>query len=159
MFIDEIIEPKLPKRSKYGVGKAIGGCIYVHKQYMNDVIPSDILEHGIKLIGKFPYTILKYNPKTNAISFIESLDFDTSPEPAVGRAWLVKPDSIMPKTINPPSDPWIYHHKWLMVKDDYKGFDVEESKQRSLQWMAHSPDSSRIGKQSYWNDKVLPLLK
>lgn len=30
------------KRSKYGVGKEIGGKIYLHRNYAEDVIPSDI---------------------------------------------------------------------------------------------------------------------
>lgn len=153
-----ICEITLPKRSKYGIGKPMVNNIYVHKQYADLVIPEDILQHGVCVVGDFPYIILKYNIKTDVISFIESLDFNTNPEPVVGRSLLVKPDSDQAKVINPPSDPWIYHHKWMMVKDDYKGFDVKEAKQRSLQWLAYSPDSSRIGKKSYWDNEVLPKL-
>lgn len=158
MLINEIKFLKLPERSKYGVGKSIGGYIYVHKQYATDIIPIDVLQRGLKLTGNFSYTILKYNPKIQSISFIESTDFDTNPEPTIGRVMLIKSDSEIPKIMNPSSDPWIYHHKWLMVKDNYMGFDVEKSKQRSLDWMALYPDYSRIGKQSYWKNNVLPLL-
>jgi len=57
------------------------------------------------------------------------------------------------------SDPYIYHHKWLFVADDYGGFDVDESKRRSLAWMSLPDiDKSRIGRKSYWEDHVLPRL-
>ena len=58
-----------------------------------------------------------------------------------------------------PSDPFIYHHKWLFVKDDYDGFDVEESKTRSRAWMALTDiDRTRIGKKSYWEGTVVQRL-
>jgi len=159
MLIEEITVPKLPKRSKYGVGKSMVGHIYVHAKYMNDVIPDDLLQRGLTMANNFPFTILKFNPKTGYISFIESPDFNSSPEPIVGRSLLVKPDSDSSKIINPPADPWIYHHKWLMVKDDYSGFNVEESKNRSRKWMSLKPDTSRIGKLSYWMNNVVPYIK
>ena len=40
--------------------------------------------------------------------------------------------------MEPPSDPYIYHHKWLFVADDYDGFDVEESKARSGAWLCQT---------------------
>ncbi len=58
-----------------------------------------------------------------------------------------------------PSDPYIYHHKWLFVPDDYTGFNVAESKARSEQWIALSGvDRSRIGRLSFWEQNVVPRL-
>ena len=56
--------------------------------------------------------------------------------------------------------PQIYHHKWLFVKDDYKGFDVEESKKRSIKWLSVSDkiNMSKIGYKNYWENEVLPLF-
>jgi hypothetical protein len=52
------------------------------------------------------------------------------------------------------SDPLIWHHKWEFVSDDYTGFDVEQSKERSLQWKSkigtNKDISNRIGRLSYW---------
>ncbi len=31
---------------------------------------------------------------------------------------------------------YIWHHKWLWVKDDYTGFDIEESYRWSEKWLA-----------------------
>ncbi len=59
-----------------------------------------------------------------------------------------------------PADPYIYHHKWLFVDDDYRGFDVAESKARSVQWIGLGDvDRSRIGRKSYWENYVVPRLK
>ena len=58
-----------------------------------------------------------------------------------------------------PADPYIYHHKWLFVAEDYAGFDVEESKRRSQQWIAlEGVDRSRIGRKRYWEQHVVPRL-
>lgn len=58
-----------------------------------------------------------------------------------------------------PADPYIYHHKWLFVADDYRGFDVAESKARSEQWIALGDvDRSRIGRKSYWEASVVPRI-
>jgi hypothetical protein len=135
------------KRYKGIVGKLIGGNIYVHRDYASLVIPN--LQKSIALIKSIPYTIVKYNTKTQSISFIECNDFDTNPEPIVGDVTIINGKNI--KKIKSPKDPWIYHHKWLMVTEDYEGFNVQESILRSESWMNKGFDCSRIGKLSYWN--------
>lgn len=71
---------------------------------------------------------------------------------------VVKLDGIV-KVRPALSDPFIYHHKWLFVDDNYPGFDVEESKERSAAWMAlPDVDKSLIGRASYWNAEVVPRL-
>jgi len=56
--------------------------------------------------------------------------------------------------------PYLYHHKWLMVGDEYTGFDLPESQRRSLAWVAlDGIDRSRIGRKSYWTSVVLPQLE
>jgi len=48
---------------------------------------------------------------------------------------------------------------WRFVADDYAGFDVAASKQRSLTWMAlEGIDKTRIGRKSYWVKLVIPRL-
>jgi len=107
----------------------------------------------------FDYNLIAYAPKTGAFTFTQSPDFDSAPEPTVGAQVLVKPDGTT-RAMKPQNDPWIYHHKWLWVQDDYNGFDVEESVQRSQQWMTlPNIDYSRIGKKSFWEKNVVPDLK
>lgn len=140
------------------VGKFIGGNIYVHKSYSN-IFPQDDYKNALKVLGEnvkdFDYTMIKYNKEKNSFSFIKSPDFDTSHEPIAGDAVLVNSDGSLKFTAQ-KKDPQIYHHKWLFVKDDYKGFDVEDSLKRTILWkekMGINKDlSSRIGTQSIWND-------
>lgn len=149
---------KFPKRWKGKVGKSIGGAVYVHRNYENDVVPKDVLFQTKRKLKAFHYNIVKYVIKTGAITFIHSPDFDTVDEPMVGEQLLVKPDGST-RLMKPSGDPWIYHHKWLWVKDDYRGFNVEEAKRRSLVWMSLSDiDYARIGKKSFWEKNVIPKL-
>ena len=141
----------LPKRSKkFGVGKEIGGAIYVHRDYAHLVVGKVKLKTILKLFPEISgYTILKFNYQTGGISFIEVSDFNKVEEPTVGVSWLIKDGTL--KKINQPTDPWIYHHKWLMVADDYTGFSVKKSIERSQNWLKLlNIDFKRIGKFSYW---------
>jgi hypothetical protein len=159
-FLDRI-RKAVSKIKSRPVGKKIGGSIYLHKDYADSVIPKELMDKAKAAVGQFDYTIAKYTPAMNSISFIRSPDWDTAHEPTVGVVKAYK-DGIV-KTINPSSDPWIYHHKWQFVGDDYKGFNVEESKARSKAWEPLNLDRSRIGKKSYWDavtagklDKSMP---
>ena len=87
------------------------------------------------------------------------MDFDVAPEPTVGDVVIVDAQGNV-RIRWQPRDPEIYHHKWLVVADDYQGFDVEPGRQRSLAWMRlDGIDRKRIGRRSYWQQHVLPRLK
>ncbi len=156
---------KVPNRAK-PVGKKMGYDLYFHRMYQNDVVPADLLKNALKVQKQenFDYNVIKYNFKTGFITFTQSPDFDTADEPIVGVQLLVRPDGSIKYMNNKPAylnNPWIYHHKWHMVKDDYPGFDVEESKRRSLQWMSALPviDYKRIGKKQFWDQNVVPYVE
>lgn len=135
-------------------GKKIGGCIYIHKSYVNR-FPS--AKHASTFLPKdFEFDVIKINKNGN-ISFIKCSTFDKLEEPIVEGCIVVKSDKEL-MAIPQQSDPWIYHHKWMFVDDDYEYFDVEASKQRSKQWEALKPNKSKIGKLSYWNEFVIPML-
>ena len=107
----------------------------------------------------FDYHVVKLVVKTGAVSFIECSEFNTADEPALGAAITVRADGTSHRR-EAPSDPYIYHHKWLFVADGYNGFDVEASKKRSMAWRSLSNiDSSRIGRQSYWMAEVVPRIE
>ncbi|QDS88686.1 hypothetical protein EC9_28780 [Rosistilla ulvae] len=148
----------LPKRCpRYGVGKRIGGAVYVHRQYEH-VLGKVVVEAKGKLPAEFEYTVVKHNEMNGNVSFIHCPDFDTAHEPSTGGYAVVHLDGGI--KLHPAfADPYIYHHKWLFVADDYQGFDIAESQQRSLEWMMlDHVDKSRIGRLSYWNTEVEPRL-
>ncbi|MDF1845504.1 MAG: hypothetical protein P1U77_29190 [Rubripirellula sp.] len=149
---------KIPKRSaKYGVGKEIGGAIYVHRQY-EDVLPEQAVVAKELVPLAFVYTVVKFDLKQEVTSFIKCSDFDCAHEPTVGESVSVKKDGSLAHR-KPPDDPYVYHHKWLFVRDDYAGFDVQSSRTRSLIWTQLSDiDVRRIGRRSYWMHNVVPRI-
>lgn len=160
LFEDDIKTQKgtpVKRSAKYGVGKYIGGSIYIHRMY-EDVLPQKELAFAKKQIGDWDYQIVKYNEKSKKFSFIKSSDFNTSEEPTVENYVIVYPDgkTVYKKT----SGNQIYHHKWLFVKDNYPGFNVEQEKDRSRVWLSFPDiDFSRIGNRKYWEDNFEARLK
>lgn len=154
MLITEILSESTKPRK---IGKRIGGDLYVHKNYAVQAgIPEDLLKQAMTHLPQgFDFTAVKYNAKDNSLSFIESPDFDTANEPAVGQAIKVNADGTV-KVTKGLQDPMIWHHKWQWVPDDYPGFDVAQSKERSDLWKSklgtNRDVSSRIGRQSYWQN-------
>jgi len=133
----------------FGFGKRMGSDVYIHKNY-ETYLPYVLVDAKKLLPRNFNYTIVKWNKKTNAISFIKSVDFDSSNEPTVDDSFRVLNGEI--KYRNKPKRDQIYHHKWMFVKPSYKGFDYESSKLRSLKWYKnYDYNSSMIGYKDYWN--------
>jgi hypothetical protein len=135
-------------------GKRIGGCVYVHRDY----VEVDVARQAALLPVGFDYVLVKMNSVTGAVTFIQCADFGTAHEPTMGDAILVGSDNSV-KMMKALPDPWVYHHKWMMVGSDYAGFDVAASKARSAAWTAlPGVDKSRIGKKSYWTANVMAHL-
>jgi hypothetical protein len=147
----------LIKRSKYGVGKLIGGALYFHADYVNDV-PfnfSDYIEALYKFNNNFHYNVIKWDKKRGNVTFFSSPEFNDVHEPSAGDYVTIKKNFTAKKGYTSK----IWHHKWLWVKDDYKGFDVEESFNRSQQWL-QLPDIefARIGNKEYWEKHYVPRI-
>lgn len=142
------------KRSKYGVGKLIGGQIYLHKDYALDVIPKDVWEKALKVLANtnsdFEYNCVMYDAKTGNVRFDEAPDFDTAREPVVGNTLTVKPDG----TTKAGYSKYIWHHKWIWVKNDYQGFDVNESKAWSQKWLGILTETADGNGIERWNAQL-----
>jgi len=151
-------QPTLPKRSaRFKVGKEIGGAVYIHKKY-ESLLPEAVQKAMSFLPPEFSYTVVKFQVSDETVSFIQSVDFDLADEPTVGDLYTIKADGSA-SFRRQLTDPWIYHHKWLFVLDDYSGFDVEKSKARSMEWLRLPDiDFTRIGKKSFWEQNVLTRL-
>lgn len=137
------------KRSRYGVGKEIGGKIYVHMNYINRIISMDDLYQAIILLpSDFRYNCIVIDKKKpEIIRFDEAPDFNTAREPHPGNYIEV---NISTREIRQGYSNMIWHHKWMWVDDDYDGFDVEQSYQWSKLWtsvITHPSGSKRIWEQ------------
>lgn len=123
------------KRYKDKVGKFVTDMVFVHKNYAREVIPSDLLDKAEKILKEkkpdFDYKAIRWNTKTGEIRFDEAPNFDTAPEPVAGNTVAISSDGKVTEKYSPN----IWHHKWMWVKDDYKGFDIKESWERSRKWL------------------------
>ena len=137
------------RRYKNTVGKRMGDQLYVHKNYAAEAIPPQILERAEKILKK-EYPNFVYNSlvrgfkegrddKENYVRFDEAPDFDTAREPMVGYFVKVYDDG----RIATGQSQSIWHHKWLWVKDDYRGFDVEKNKEWSRKWLGGMPETAK----------------
>jgi hypothetical protein len=156
--LDDSLKKIGQKRSKYGVGKMMEPFLYVHKDYVPEQFTELVEKLKASLPEDFEYTAVKIDTKTlDSISFIFSPDFDTADEPTVGTSYKVTTDGKVTVS-KAPADPLIWHHKWEWVPDSYTGFDVEASKQRSLDWKSklgvNKDVSNRIGRLSYWKQWI-----
>lgn len=128
-------------RYRNKVGKRVGNKIYVHWSYAGEIIPNDVLLHAYRVMQDCGYmtscfNCLRYDLKTEEVTFQECPWFDEQREPMVGNYVTVAPNSHYIKTGFTQA---IFHHKWLWVMDDYEGFDVADSKQWSKYWLARLP--------------------
>jgi hypothetical protein len=79
---------KLCRNRKFRVGKVAGFYIYVHRKY-GRVLSERVQQAKTLIPVTFLYTVVKYNQRTNEVSFIESPDFDAADEPTVGSSYRV----------------------------------------------------------------------
>jgi hypothetical protein len=75
------------------------------------------------------------NPKV--IRFDGCPGFNFQDEPTVG--WMMFVDTEI-GSVSFKYNQQIYHHKWLWVSEDYKGFDVQGSYEWSKRWLSKLPE-------------------
>jgi len=125
-------------RYQNNVGKRVGNSLYVHKLFADQVIPSIILSAAQDILTKsnpnFNYNTIMWDSKHNIVRFDEAPDFDKAREPHVGNYLVVSLDGKFPPRKGHSNNIW--HHKWMWVKDNYKGFDVDKAKDWSKLWLS-----------------------
>ncbi len=162
-------------RREIPLGKQIHGNIYVHKSYITRMVDKYKLFNGdfwidayckavaLAKISYNDYTILKWNERKQVMSFIYCPNFDASCEPHIESYVTVNLRNGRVSRRRYANNCPIYHHKWLMVEDNYPGFLVSREKMRSIliekvlkmfPWI----DKKMIGYLSYWQNEVVPKL-
>lgn len=121
------------------VGKKMGSKIYAHVKYGADIVPKDIWDKacemwnnvfdGIYTVNTFCYD----TKKPNVVRFDTCSGFDAMECPVVGHLFYVDTSTGL---ISFGFTPQIYHHKWMWVKPDYDGFDVQASYEFSKLWLS-----------------------
>lgn len=146
------------KKSPDGVGKQLsyskkksdekGSQIYLHKNYAYDVVPQNVYDKALELLKQerpdFKFNTIMYlgTNKRQIVRFDEAPDFDTAREPIPGDMIAV---NVTDGTVDTGHSDQIWHHKWLWVKNDYKGFDVKKSWEWSKLWLSVIRDTKNKG--------------
>ena len=139
----------------FPVGKVIGGNqVYFHKNYIGSQ-PKEVQDLYNRALEKLPpdhnFNTLMYmkgkGDTPDTIRFDESADFDIAREPTPGKMIAVDAGgNVAERNSNQ-----IFHHKWMWVGDDYKGFNVNKEYNWSKQWTSKVDNFSGIGKKENWD--------
>lgn len=145
--------------------KRIGGRLYLHASYTK-LLDSKLyfdtsraLQAASNMLGEFNWNCIRIKPNreggANEVAFQWAPDFLTAPEPQVVQTvrcghnkeldiWTVKDQQVHTNTI--------WHHKWMWVGPDFKGFNYEDSKRRSELWkrFVAKEELTKIGNKVYW---------
>ena len=135
--------------------KKVGYAVYAHRSNIAEFfknIPSDAWPFVTEVLNvKFcDYDIVKYDKSSGNVSLIRCSTWDYLNEPIVEDSFCFTP-TFSYKVIKGGTK--VYHNKWMFVSDDYKGFDIEEAKERTKLWNS-IPNikeyKSKIGNIDFW---------
>lgn len=132
-------------------GKRIGNDLYIYSKCLPygyyEKYRKGLFEIGKKYgseeIGK--NHVIRFNTKNeDDISIMEVINFDTDREPIIGNSYKINLSSGEIKFTKEKNNPYIYHHKWMFVSDNYRGFDLFASKLWSIKWKKALPQGKKI---------------
>jgi hypothetical protein len=135
----------ITRYSPTGVGKFIGGKLYLHMDYLwtvpEKVFPRKFIERAVRIFRKkYPQwrcggecfcNCVKLDLKSHTVRFDEAADFNFVREPHVGRWFAVDASGVLTSGFSNS----IWHHKHLWVTSSYFGFSVEESESWSAKYL------------------------
>lgn len=144
--------------SKFGVGKQVGSKIYFHKSVYDKIVPQDVWDKAMKMKDHFDWMSNYSNPiqfnticydlkKPNVVRIDTCPGFDTEDEPRVGTTYTFDTENNI---ISIVTHNQIFHHKWLWVEPDYKGFNVDKSYKWSKLWLSKLEEPASGWKYKWW---------
>lgn len=142
--------------SKFGVGKQVGSKVYFHKSVHEKIVPQNIWDKAVKILEytrplKGIETVCYDIKKPNIVRFDVCRGFNIYEEPTVED--MIYVDINLERVIKQIYNRQIYHHKWLWVASDYKGFDVKESYEWSKLWLSKVNETAS-GYLHKWNEQL-----
>jgi len=167
------------RRGPHGVGKVLGRNKWIHRSALPLLSEEEqtLVDKALDILGIYLPPpdidiIVKINVREGLVTFTHSADWKTATEPICGDMVGVKDlYSDRPAIFHRKQKgiPNIYHHKWMFVDDDYLGFSVKKAMEWSETWenypivkalLADPTEHFRlkIGRQDYWQEKVLDQI-
>lgn len=140
--------------------KKVGCCMYFHKSNIREmaILLDDETKSRLTEAAKWmnehdkPFEVIKVNSKTQDITLLNAIDWNERYEPIVGDSIKFSLDG---KIRGLKGGYAVYHQKHLFVSDDYTGFDLFASYNRTLKLetlykVKHF--KKKIGSVKYWNE-------
>ena len=144
------------KRYQNNVGKdmfktGVGIVVYLHKNYALELVPKEIYVKATRQLPKgFIFNTIVWSPTPQAIRFDKASNFNTEREPWPEIGYWVGVNGSIKQQVAGMNQIW--HHKWLWVKDDYTGFNVQKSYDWSKEWLQYI--SSPSGYMQKWQEQL-----
>lgn len=143
--------------------KKIVDCLYIHRSNLKELEKNltpeqfQIVYNGICAmdVSCIKFDIIKFNKKTNLVSFIIAYHWNSYYEPIVGESFIYSNHGFV-KCIQ--GGKTVYHQKHLFVPDFYNGFDIQDSIERTriLESIPeYKENKSRIGGAKWWIDFLI----
>lgn len=149
-----------------GFGKRMGTAVYIHGMYRL-ALPRAIFQPAYERFLKETeetgmFNVIKWDRANNCITFLWYKDLIFANEPQLRDCYVVPYNHQQKVRYITYKDGPILHHKWMVVKEGFDGFDLVESVKRSLAWKRMTLPagaSRRIGQRAYWESEVVPYIK
>lgn len=142
--------------------KKVVNCYYYHLSDVKNLIDSlndeeikawkkaiSLVDEYIEKNKIFWFDVVKFDKKNCNFTFIYCKDFDNEREPEITLCILVKKNQEI-KVMKGRGQ--IYHAKYMFVKENYRGFNIEESKKWYETWNKIIPKELKknIGYKKNW---------
>lgn len=140
------------------IGKRTGGVIYIHKSAIDYLDKKQIKR--IKEFSKLLYKSYNYNfliIHKHYIDFLDIPNFDTEYEPVLGNRYRVW-DGVTKEIefIGEKTTLLVLHQKWKTVHPFYKGFNIEDDKNRERWYKSYlkKEDMYKSGYKHRWLELI-----
>ena len=142
--------------------KQVRNCLYAHKSNIEELSEKlDVKEQGFLMdfIYNFmseDFDVIKFDKENKHISIIKCIEWDKVFEPKILNVDIYTYDLKHIKHIKYNNNNPIYHNKWMFVSNDYSGFDINESKERTkmleITIPCYSTIKNKIGRINFWSE-------
>lgn len=142
--------------------KTCGHSFYAHKSNIKELSEKlDINEQGFLMdfiykVMSEDFDIIKFDKGNRRISKIKCLEWDKIFEPQILSADVYTYDLKHIRHVEYNKNNFIYHNKWMFVSDNYKGFDVNKSIERTKMLESKIPNyvrlKNKICRINFWSE-------
>ena len=149
------------RRYRGDVGKQVGNSLYFHRAYWSGFLGTATWSRVLQIASQndFEFSCVMTSPGRIRLDEAPGFDAERDPGPVAWKAIVSASGDPYDATTGTPrieagATGAVFHHKWLWVRDDYPGFDVEESFAWSRTWLETLTEPARGQSAQAWRDQL-----